>query len=149
MRWPDVEERTCSIARTLDVIGDRWTILILRELFNGVERFNAIRDGIGVSPSLLADRLGRLVDQGIVTRGAYRLPKDRERPSYALTRTGRRLQPILAAMLDWGDANATVGMDPPVTLRHAGCGATVHARLVCDAGHELEPGETAEVVTAA
>ena len=105
----------CPVARTLGMIGDRWTILILRDLFRGYRRYNdLLRSLDGISPNLLADRLKRLEKHGIVERELYC-----ERPprgEYRLTWRGRRLAPVLEAMRQWGEAFADLAFDGPAPL---------------------------------
>ena len=98
-----VPDFTCSIERTLGVLGERWTFLILREAFLGATRFVEFRDRLGVAPDVLTDRLGTLVDYGVLEREPYREPGARSRFAYRLTPSGRELQVVLAALQQWGD----------------------------------------------
>jgi DNA-binding HxlR family transcriptional regulator len=119
----------CSIARTLDVIGDRWSLLILRDGFYGVRRFEDFQRDLGVARNVLSDRLGKLVDRGIFERRLYA-----ERPpryEYRLTPKGRDLLPVLLTMLRWGDDWEGGGTEPPVKLIHTDCGHATHAVLDC------------------
>jgi DNA-binding HxlR family transcriptional regulator len=119
----------CSIARTLDVIGDRWSLLILRDGFYGVRRFEDFQHDLGVARNVLADRLAKLVDRGVFERRLYA-----ERPpryEYRLTPKGRDLLPVLLTMMRWGDDWAGEGAQPPVKLIHVGCGHATHAVLDC------------------
>ena len=93
----------CSIARSLEVLGEKWTFLILREAFRGVTRFSAFRDNLGVARDVLATRLGTLVDCGVLEKRAYRDENSRERDEYVLTEAGLALRPVLAALTEWGD----------------------------------------------
>src|SRR3954466_13822696 len=91
----------CSIARTLEVIGDRWTLLILRDAFRGVRRFDDLQRDLGIARNILTDRLQKLVDHGVLMRRLYQ-----ERPpryEYRLTRMGYDLSPALVALMRWGD----------------------------------------------
>ncbi|MES2171838.1 MAG: helix-turn-helix domain-containing protein [Actinomycetota bacterium] len=97
--------RRCSIARSLEVIGEKWSILIVREAFWGRTRFSQFRDALGVSSDILTDRLATLVDGGVLERVPYREAGSRERFSYHLTEAGRELKPVLAALNGWGEAN--------------------------------------------
>jgi DNA-binding HxlR family transcriptional regulator len=130
--------RACSVARTLDVVGERWSLLVLRELFLGVRRFESIRAATGAPRAVLADRLRALVDAGILTRREYRDEGARTRHEYRLTEAGRDLQPALTALMQWGDKYRSMPGGPPLVVSHAGCGAPVRARLVCDEGHVLD-----------
>ena len=131
--------RTCSIARSLDVVGERWALLVVREVALGNRRFVDIRDATGAPPAVLTERLRSLVDVGVLTTRPYREPGARTREEYALTDAGRELQPVLSALMDWGDRHLAGPDGPPTVVRHVSCGAPVHARLVCDQGHEVSP----------
>lgn len=151
MRWEELDAGCCSITRTLEILGDRWTILLLREVFNGVRRFDDIQSHIGVSRSVLTKRLTTLLDQGILERRPYQEPGDRVRHEYRLTPVGWQLQPVLIALMAFGDAHLADPEGPPVVLRHRDCGEEVGVAIVCDAGHRigkrellLEPGPGAE-----
>ena len=149
MRMQDFESGACSIARTVDLVGDRWTVLVLRDLFNGVRRFDDLRDHLGISRHVLTSRLAGLVDAGLVERRPYREAGSRERLEYALTTAGRDLRSVLTALMDYGDAHLATGAGPPMQVRHRDCGAAVHTRLVCDEGHALEPEDRTDVVALA
>jgi DNA-binding HxlR family transcriptional regulator len=97
--------RRCSIARSLEVLGEKWTILIVREAFWGRTRFSEFREALGVSSDILSDRLTTLVDGGVLERVAYRDDGARERFSYHLTESGRELKQVLAALNAWGEAH--------------------------------------------
>jgi DNA-binding HxlR family transcriptional regulator len=127
----------CSIARTLELIGDRWTLLVLRDVANGVRRFDELADHLGIARNVLSQRLARLVQAGLVKRTAYREPGARERHEYRLTGAGRELMPILVAFMDWGDRHLAGPEGPPAVVRHADCGARVKIALTCEDGHEL------------
>jgi DNA-binding HxlR family transcriptional regulator len=130
--------RTCSIARSLQVVGERWSLLVVREVALGVRRFSDIQSATGAPPAVLADRLKCLVANGILETRPYQEPGTRTRTEYALTPAGHELQPVLAALKDWGDSHLADENGPPVVTRHRDCGAAVHARLVCEAGHVVE-----------
>ena len=114
--------RPCSIARALDLIGEKWTLLAIREISFGNHRFNEIARNTGAPRDRLAARLNRLVAAGIVEQRVYQ--ESPRRAGYHLTRAGRELTPVLRALLAWGDR--WVSDEPPATLQHA--------------GHDLEPG---------
>lgn len=137
MNWLEVGVDNCSIARTLDIVGERWTLLILREAFNGVRRFDDVCQHLGVSRGILTERLGTLVEHGILERVPYRESGQRTRYEYRLTAKGRDLFPILVALLDWGDHYLADPDGPPVLLEHRDCGQRVRVELSCDAGHQL------------
>ena len=119
---------SCSIERTLDLVGDRWTLLILRDIFRGVRRFSQLHGDLGVAKNLLADRLQRLVDADIVHKVAYN-----ERPlrhEYRLTQRGAELSPALVALMSWGDRWCTDG-EPPTVLVHDRCDTPLEQLLMC------------------
>jgi DNA-binding HxlR family transcriptional regulator len=97
------KDSTCSIARSLEVLGDRWTLLILREaLIEGSTRFQEFREALGVAPNLLAQRLAFLIEEGLLTRRTYQATGARPREEYVLTEAGRSLNLVIAALSDWG-----------------------------------------------
>ena len=96
---------TCSIARTLALIGDRWTLLVLRDVANGVRRFDELAGHLGIARNVLSGRLAGLEQAGLLERRAYREPGARERHEYRLSGPGRELIPVLLAFMDWGDRN--------------------------------------------
>ena len=120
MRWRDIGEEACSIARTLSVIGDRWTMLVLREAFLRTRRFEDFQSRLGATRHVLADRLQKLVDHGILARVQY---QDRPlRFEYKLTEKGRDLYPVIVALLGWGDRWMADEHGPPIELVHRNCG---------------------------
>ena len=146
MPLTDYDSATCSIARTAQILGDRWSVLVVRNLFNGVRRFDALQQHLGIARDVLTKRLALLVDEGIVERRAYRPEGARTRHEYALTPAGRELRTVMVALMDWGDAQRSGADGPPMSLRHRDCGAEIHARLTCAAGHEIEASTRAELV---
>jgi DNA-binding HxlR family transcriptional regulator len=129
MRWRDVGDLTCSVARTLSVIGDRWTLLVLRDTFLGVRRFDDFVRDLGMTRHRLADRLRKLVAAGILDRVRYQ-----ERPpryEYRLTDKGRDLYPIVVSLTRWGDRWMAGEDGPPVELVHRGCGRRTMPTLAC------------------
>ncbi|GAA4821238.1 helix-turn-helix domain-containing protein [Actinomycetospora corticicola] len=124
----------CTVALTLAQVGDRWTILILRELFYGASRFDQIHSVLRCPRNLLAERLERLVDDEIIERSSYQEPGQRSRPAYGLTDRGRDLFPVLLALMQWGD-HYLAGDVPPVIAEHSACGGILHAVLECEHGH--------------
>ena len=107
----------CSIAGTLDALGDTWSIMVLRELFFGVHRFNDLQRDLGISRSVLSDRLARLVDLGVVHVVPYREPGDRARNEYRLTRKGVDLLPVMVSLMSWGDRHLNDDEGPARTAR--------------------------------
>jgi len=129
----------CSIQGTLDVIGDRWTLLILRDLFRGVRRFSQLEDNLGIAKNLLASRLSKLVAADIVTKIPY---QDKPiRHEYFLTQKGRDLSPSLVALMRWGDRWCNDGT-PPTLLVHSECGTPLNQITQCPTCDEsLDPDE--------
>jgi len=142
MEWKDYDSSTCSIARTLDVVGDRWTVLLLRDLSNGVRRFDDLARHLGVARDVLTRRLNALVESGVVEKVAYQEKGVRMRYEYRLTEAGQDLRTLLIAFMEWGDRHLAGPDGPPMSLRHEDCGSSVHAQLVCEAGHVVRRGQT-------
>ncbi len=119
----------CSIARPLSFLGERWALLVLRDLFLGRRRFDEIQDSLGIATNVLSQRLATLTEEGIVER--HRYSEHPERFEYRLTEKGRDLQPVLLALLAWGD-RYTAGPDgPPLEQVHTECGHAFHAVATC------------------
>ena len=125
----------CSIGRTLSVIGEKWTLLVLREVFQGLLRFEDMRVRTGIPRQVLSERLTRLVDEGLLRKVPYREPGQRERSEYRLTEKGLDLYPTLVALLAWGDKYLAGPEGPSLELVHRDCGSPVHLDLQCAAGH--------------
>ena len=119
----------CSVARTLDIIGEWWTLLILRDAFYGVRRFEAFREHLGISRKVLAGRLQRLTQEGILKKIAYQ--DNPVRFEYKLTQKGLDLLPILLSIMKWGDEWQTQPDEMPVVFVHKTCGQETEPRLVC------------------
>ena len=122
-QWP------CSIARAVDLLGDWWTPLVLRDAFSGVRRFDDFQQSLHIGRNILTQRLTRLVDEGLFERVQYC-----ERPprhEYRLTEKGRDFWPVLAAMMAWGDRWMDDGRGAPVVLRHVACGHRATPTVVC------------------
>jgi DNA-binding HxlR family transcriptional regulator len=129
MRWRSVGNTNCSVARTLAIIGERWTMLILREAFLGRHHFDEFQSNIGIARNILAARLRALVADGILERA--RAEDDRARVEYRLTRKGLDLYPVMIAMLRWGDTWLAGDKGPPLSLVHRACGAKATPTMVC------------------
>jgi DNA-binding HxlR family transcriptional regulator len=134
----DYDTENCTIGAALAIVGEKWTFLVLREAFNGVRRFDDIRRRISAPRQILSDRLARLVEEGLLRKVPYREPGQRARSEYRLTEKGLALFPLMVALLEWGNAYAASPDGPVVDLRHRDCGAPVHLRLSCDAGHPVD-----------
>ena len=130
--------RECSVAKALEVVGERWALLALREVFLGVWRFDAIQAATGAPRAVLVRRLRTLVEAGVLWRCDYRDGGSRTRQEYRLTAAGRELQPVLTALMQWGDRHLPGPDGPPLRLTHSGCDAPVRAALYCTAGHHLD-----------
>jgi DNA-binding HxlR family transcriptional regulator len=127
----------CSIARSLELVGERWTFLVLREAFNGIRRFDDIQQYTGAPRQVLSARLATLVDHGILRRVPYQEPGQRQRHEYRLTQKGLDLYPILVSLLGWGDKYLADDDGPPVVLTHRDCGKPIRVAIVCADGHEV------------
>jgi len=138
----DWSTENCSIARTLEVVGTRAAVLILREAFFGTRRFDDFARRVGISEPVAAARLKELTAHGVLEKVPYQEPGQRTRFEYRLTAKGAALQPLITAMRLWGDAWAADPAGPPVRAVHRDCGAPVGLRLVCEAGHDVAPGQT-------
>jgi len=120
VRSREISEQNCSIARPVSLLGDRWTLMVLRQAFAGVRRFEHFQETLDCSRSVLAERLGRLVEHDILTTAAYKDDR-RTRLEYRLTDKGLELYPVLMALRSWGDKHMAPN-GPPVLYRHVGCG---------------------------
>lgn len=133
-------EMDCSVARTLDVVGERWSLLILRDAFYGVRRFDDFQRDLGIARNVLTERLNKLVGQGVLAKVQYE-----ERPprfEYRLTDKGRELLPVVLAMMRWGDRWTAASSAPPVTLTHLTCGHVIEPVVSCsECGEELRLAE--------
>ncbi len=128
----------CTIGRTLDILGDRWSFIVLREVFQGIRRFDDLTVRTSIPRAVLTDRLRRLVESGILRREPYRDPGARSRFEYRLTAKGLDLYPVLLALQSWGDRYLADPEGPPIEFVHRDCGELLHLVLRCEAGHELE-----------
>jgi DNA-binding HxlR family transcriptional regulator len=137
---------SCSVAATLAVVGERWTLLVLREAFYGLRRYDDFVEAIGCARNILSDRLRKLVDQDIIRRSSYREEGQRERFEYRLTDRGLDLFPVLMALMQWGDRWLAGKRGPSVVVEHRDCRQPVRVQLRCAAGHgPLSARETAPV----
>jgi DNA-binding HxlR family transcriptional regulator len=134
--------QVCSIARSLELVGDRWTLLIVRDLVFGLRRFDEFLESLGVASNVLADRLGRLVDEEIVERVRY--SERPERFEYRLTSKGRELGLVLLALMQWGDRH--VSKKPPRIARRRGDRSRVSVALLAADGSPVELGELELVI---
>jgi len=143
----DYPTQYCSVASTLEIIGERWTILILRDVFMGIRRFDEIQRDLGVARNILQARLERLVEAGIVRKRPYQ-----ERPlrhEYRLTEKGADLWPVLVSLLKWGDKYVIEG-ERPMILQHRACGAEIDDRRRCSrCGIDVDVNEAIAIRTGA
>jgi DNA-binding HxlR family transcriptional regulator len=133
----ELDSQACSIARAAAIIGQPWTVVIMRDLLRGVRRFDDLVDHLGIARTVLTRRLAVLIDSGLVERVAYREGRSRTRHEYRPTRAGVDLHVVLLALMAFGDAHLADGAGPPAVPEHAGCGAPVRLERVCAAGHRL------------
>jgi DNA-binding HxlR family transcriptional regulator len=125
----DYRDQNCSIARTLELVGERWSILVLREVFLGRRRFEQMQQDLGIARNVLTARLQRLVADGILERVPYQ-----ERPArheYRLTDKGLDLWPVVVELMRWGDRYAAPPQGPPILVRHRGCGGLLGEHRIC------------------
>lgn len=141
MPKPSFSAIACSVARAVDVVGQRWTPLILRDLFAGLARFEDIRRDLGIASNILAARLDELEGHGVVERRQYQSAPPRH--EYVLTEKGRDLYPVIATLLAWGDKWQAGADGPPALLVHTECGCATVAKTVCaECGGELDATTT-------
>jgi DNA-binding HxlR family transcriptional regulator len=123
------DNQVCSIARSLEAIGDRWTLLVIRDLFLGLRRFEDLQRDLGVARNVLTDRLGRLVEEGIVERRLYQ--ERPERHEYRLTDKGLDLWSVMISLMKWGDRHAPDEGGAPTRVVHRDCGGEIDERFNC------------------
>ncbi|MEU2616375.1 helix-turn-helix domain-containing protein [Micromonospora sp. NPDC007271] len=133
----DWSVENCTIARAMAILGERWTLVVLREVFNGVRRFDDMRVRTGIPRQVLTNRLAMLVEQGVLRRVPYREPGSRLRHEYRLTDKGLDLWPVLVAVLGWGDRYLADPDGSPLAVVHRDCGAEARVALRCADGHEV------------
>ena len=129
MKWSQLADQRCSVARSVAVIGDRWTLMILRDCFLGVRRFEDLERRLGISRSIIAERLKTLTDEGVLRREAY---QDRPvRHEYRLTDKGLALHPVIMAIVHWGDVHMVDERGRPLLHEHRKCGKIFDPVMVC------------------
>jgi DNA-binding HxlR family transcriptional regulator len=141
----DRDTSNCSIARTLEVVGEKWTILILREVWYGSSRFSDFERILGCPRNLLAERLRMLVEQGILSTETYQEPGTRSRLRYVITAKGMDLLPAVLGLMQWGDRYRTDPEGPPIVTRHRSCGARVDVQVRCEHDHHVSAADTETV----
>ena len=140
MQRTNFGEMACSIARTLDVAGEPWTPLVLRDVYVGMTRFEQIQQDLGISRKVLTERLNHLLEHGVLERRPY---DNRPRHEYHLTRKGAELFDVLMVMVGWGDKWLAGKAGPPVLYRHHHCGEVSSVDLRCI--HCGEPMHAADI----
>jgi len=138
-------EQRCSVARSARILGDRWSVLIVRDCFRGVTRFSDFKSRLGIPSDILTSRLGKLVDAGVLERRPYREDGGRERFGYHLTEGGRALLPVLGALVQWGDAYRPSEFGPSRIYRSAATGECLRVAFVTEDG-DVVPDADVEVV---
>jgi len=133
MRLTSLADWNCSIARTLDVVGEWWTLLILRDAFRGTRRFDDFQESLGLARSVLTARLAKLTEHGVLERHEYSSRPPRY--EYRLTEKGLALFPVIAALIRWGDEWAPTPAGPPVVFVHDACGNVTAPVLTCPHCH--------------
>ena len=128
----------CTVGRTMAILGERSTFMVLRDVCNGIRRFDDMRRHSGIPRQVLSNRLSLLVEHGILHRVPYRDPGERERHEYRLTPKGFDLYPVLVAIAAWGDRYLADPEGPPVEFAHRDCGAVARVEVVCEAGHRID-----------
>jgi DNA-binding HxlR family transcriptional regulator len=140
MRHDTLAHQNCSIGWAASILGERWTLAILREAFNRTRRFEDYQRNLGIARNMLADRLRSLVEEGVLERRPYQ-----ERPAryeYRLTQKGLDLYPILVSLMQWGDKYADLPEGPPAVLVHKTCGHVTSPQYVCShCGEAINPRE--------
>ncbi|MBP7649955.1 MAG: helix-turn-helix transcriptional regulator [Phenylobacterium sp.] len=133
MKWEDLADQPCSIARSVAVIGDRWTLMILRDAFLGVRRFEAFQTRLGISRTIITERLKLLVEEGVLAKVPY---QDRPvRHEYRLTQKGMDLYPVVMAIVNWGDRHYAGEAGAPLLHHHKACGCDFHPVMTCSECH--------------
>ncbi len=137
MRKASFADMHCSVAQSLEIIGEWWTLLIVRDAFLGVRRFDDIRRHSGIPRQVLTNRLATLVEKGLLRKVPYQVAGARTRHEYRLTPMGRDLYPAIVSIMRWGDAYLAGGDGPPLLLLHQDCGHHAEPMTVCS--HCREP----------
>lgn len=133
MKWDDLASEPCSVARTVAVIGDRWTLMILRDVFLGIRRFEDFQARLGISRTITAERLKALTDEGVLKKVPY---QDRPlRHEYRLTDKGLDLYPVIMAIVNFGDRHYAGEAGPPLLHRHKACGCDFAPVMTCSECH--------------
>jgi DNA-binding HxlR family transcriptional regulator len=143
-----LRDSSCSVARSLSVLGERWTLLIVREALSGTTRFEAFRENLGVAADVLSERLNTLVECGVLRRDAYQEAGRRTQYEYSLTETGLELHVVVGALQQWGDQNLPRPEGPSVVRQSKRTSTPVRVAFVDEAGHEVAEDDVVIVDTA-
>jgi DNA-binding HxlR family transcriptional regulator len=142
-----IPDTSCSIARSLGVLGEQWTFLILRDAFEGMTRFEEFRQSLGIASNLLSRRLAALVEHRVLRKVEYREPGERRRFGYELTEAGRELFVVLVGLQEWGDRHLPWAEGPSILRRDSRTGEAVHVGFINDDGSEVQPQDVTFVRT--
>jgi DNA-binding HxlR family transcriptional regulator len=134
----DYSVDNCTIGRAMEILGEKWTIVVMREIFQGIRRFDDMRVRTDIPRQVLANRLTMLVETGLLRKVPYREPGSRERHEYRPTQKGLDVYPVLVAVAAWGDRYLAGPEGPSQIFVHRECQAEVHAELHCAAGHQIK-----------
>ncbi|WP_297547773.1 helix-turn-helix domain-containing protein [Amycolatopsis sp.] len=148
MATPKLTDSSCSVARSLGVLGERWTFLILRDALAGTTRFAQFQKSLGVAPDVLAARLTTLVEYGVMTREPYQEPGSRPRDAYHLTEAGRELHVALGSLQQWGDKYLPWPAGPTIERRVRDTDRPVHVGFIDEDGREVSPDDVEALRTA-
>jgi len=140
MRWKELKQENCSVARALSVIGDRWTLMILRDCFMRVRRFEDFQKSLGLARRVLTERLTKLVEDGILKKVPYQ--ENPVRFEYRLTEKGLDLYPVMITLVHWGDKHYAQETGPPILHHHRSCGHDFRSVVACsECGETINPRE--------
>lgn len=144
MRWNDIGNETCSVARALSVVGDRWSLLIIRSAFLKARRFSDFQEDIGLTKHRLSDRLGKLVEAGVFEKVLYQQKPPRY--EYRLSEKGIDLYPVIMSLVGWGDKWMSDEAGAPLEYIHKNCGAKIQPQYVCPSCDQKIQAKEMEVV---
>ncbi|MFN3610351.1 MAG: winged helix-turn-helix transcriptional regulator [Hyphomonas sp.] len=145
-RRSPIPPENCNLARAIELIGDRWTMLILRAALYGVRRFDDFQSELKCPRTVLSGRLKLLVDAGLLAKRTYKVPGKRARPEYVLSAMGLSLRPILIGLTQWGDVWLGQGEAPPISFTKAGSKGAIRAAFVDADGREVRPDQIRAVL---
>jgi DNA-binding HxlR family transcriptional regulator len=127
----------CPIGRTMELVGTRSAMLLMREAYYGTTRFDDFAERVGITENVAATRLRELTEAGLLRREPYREPGQRTRHEYRLTEKGHDLAPVVLGLFEWGSKHLAVPGRTPPRLQHTGCGSDVHVAVTCADGHDV------------